>query len=729
MSVNLRTIPSLFLQPLHILQTYGVDQLRPDVVAGLTVAVVLLPQAIAYALIAELPPQVGLYTAIVGAIVGALMGSSSHLQTGPTNAISLLVLSALLTTATPGTSEFLLLAGLMAVMAGLFQLVMGLARLGMLVNFVSHSVVVGFSSGAGVLIAFKQLQHLFGLEFASHNLIEITHGVYTHLPETHRPTLALGLGTIILIVALRNLPLWVESLLRWLGAPSALLAVTLRTLTAKLPGPLIGMVLAAVAVGVWGLDQTGVAVIGKLPSGLPPLAQIPLFNLELIAQLSTGALAVGAIGLVEAMSIARSIASQSGQRLDSNQEFVGQGLANVACGFLSGYPCSGSFTRSAVNFNAGAQTPVASVFSGLFVLIAMVALGPLTAFVPRAALAGVLIVTAYGMIDRREIARIWRGARNDAAIMVVTFLGTLFLHLEFAVLTGILLSFAVYIMKTSGPQIMPVLPDENFRHFTPQRRKSPCPQLAILDILGDLYFGAVSHIEQAISQHLARHPDQRFLLLRMHSVDQCDFSGIHTLENIVRTTREKGGDVFMVRVQEPVLELMKSTRFCDYLSRDHFLSDDSAIDYLFHNIIDPAICVYECEARAFRECQNLPKQTYAAGIPLHTDMLTHPIASISPQSLWQELHGNTPPLVIDVREPREFQRGHVPRARLIPLPKLLSEASEGVPQDCPIVFVCRGGRRSTRVAHALRNRGYRNICVLQGGMLAWEAAGLLDAID
>ncbi len=703
MLAYLRGVPSFFLQPVHLFQAYHPSNLRPDIVAGLTVAVVLLPQAIAYALIAELPPQTGLYAAIVAAIVGALWGCSNHLHTGPTNAISLLVLAALLTTATPDTPEFLVLAGMLAVMAGVFQLAMGLARLGMLVNFVSHSVIVGFSSGAGVLIAIRQLRYLLGLDVSSHGVIDTVYNVLIYIPESHGPTLALGLGTILLIVLLQRV-------------------------NPKLPGPLISMVVSAAAVGLLGLDQEGVLVIGPLPRGLPPLSRLPVLDAQLIPQLSTGALAVAAIGLVEAMSIARSIADQTGQRLDSNQEFVGQGLANIATGLFSGYPCSGSFTRSAVNYKAGAQTPLSSAFSGFFVLIAMFALAPFAAYVPRAALSGVLIYTAYGMIDRREIGRIWRGAPGDAVIMVVTFLGTLFLHLEFAVLAGILLSFIVYIMKTSMPRVSTVLPDDSFRHFIPQPQKPQCPQLAIIEISGDLYFGAVSHIEKVIRQHMIHHPDQRFLLIRMHSVDQCDFSGIHGLESIVRTYRDQGGDIFVVRVSDPVLGLMGSTGFFDYLGADHFLSEDEAITYLFHKIIDPAICIYECDVRAFMECQNLPKRAYPADIPLHTAIPTGSVANVSPQELWQQLCGDAAPEVIDLREPREFKQGHIPQAQLIPLPKLLSNTSE-VTRDRSVVLVCRGGRRSSRAAYMLSLRGYDNVAALRGGMLAWEAAGLLEAVE
>lgn len=702
---NLKHIPVYFLQPVRFFRNYDRRYFRSDLGAGLTLAVVLLPLAIAFALLAELPPQMGLYTAIVGAIIGALWGSSNHVYTGPTNAISLLVLSVLLNVATPGTPEFIVAAGMLAIMVGGFQLVMGLARLGVLVNFVSHSVVVGFSTGAAILIVVTQLHHLFGLAVSSRNLVETLYGVATHLLDAHLPTATLGLGTILLIVLLRRF-------------------------NPKLPGALISMLVASAIVFLLNLDEKEVAVIGQLPSTLPPLAELPLFDLDFIARLSTGALAVGAIGLVATTAIARSIAAQTGQRLASNQEFVGQGLANLVTGAFSGYPCAGSFSASAVNFKAGAQTRLSSLFAGLFVLIAMFSVAPLAVYLPRTALAGVLMVTAYGMIDRAEIRRIWQGARGDALIMLLTFLGTLFLHIEFAVLLGILFSFALYIMKTSVPRVFPVLPDENFKHFAPQQpHQLSCPQLGIVKISGDLYFGAVSHVEEVIHHHLTRHPDQRFLLLRMQGVNQTDFSGIHMLETLRHMCQERGGDLFLMKVQEPVLALMKSTGFYHQLGPDHFLDEDQAISYLFHKVIDPAVCIYECNVRAFLECQNLPKRIYPIELPPPADIVPTGIPDISPEELWKGLRqGDNQKLVVDVREPREFKQGHIPQAQLMPLPKILANGSE-LASNRDIVLVCRSGRRSTRAAQMLQCRGYRNVRILRGGMLAWEAAGLLEAID
>lgn len=698
-------IPLYLLQPIKFFKHYNRDNIRADLMAGITVAVILLPQAIAFALIAELPPEMGLYTAIVGAIIGGLWGSSHQNFTGPTNALSLLVLSTLLTTATPGTPEFIVAAGVLAVMVGLFQLAMGMAQLGMVVNFVSHSVIVGFSTGAGVLIGINQLRPLLKLDIESRNITQTIYGIGTNLHYTHLATAALGIGTMILIISLRRL-------------------------LPKLPAPLVSMVVASGAVFILGLDQQGVTVIGQLPSSLPPLAELPLLNLDLIAELSTGALAVGAIGLVQTTAISRSLATQTGQRLDSNQEFVGQGLANICVGLFSGYPCSGSFSVSAVNFKAGAKTGLAAVFASLFVVIALFLLAPLAAYLPRAALAGVLIVTAYGMIDQAEIKRILQGTWGDGAIMLVTFFGTLFLRLEFAVLAGILLSFATYILNTSAPKVHAVLPDDNFQHFIPQPEKHGCPQLGIIDISGDLYFGAVNHVEETIFNHLAKNPTQRYLLLRMHSVNQCDFSGIHMLESVVHTYRERNGDVYMVRVKDEILKVMKSTGFYNYLGEDHFLDEDNAIEYLFYKVLDPAICIYESGVRVFKECQNLPRPDYPIEIPLYNaEMPTVDVPQITPQQLWQQLHGTKQrPFVMDVREPREYKRGHIPEAQLFPLSKLFSKAPRA-PRNRTIVIVDYTGRRSLRAAKLLLDNGFEKVVILKGGMMAWEEAGLLEAVN
>ena len=316
-----RSYLAFFTRPAEVVRGFRKEALRPDLIAGLTVAVVLLPQAIAYAFITQVPPQVGLYTAIVAAIVGALWGSSNQLHTGPTSTASLLMFAALLAVAEPGSARYVAAAGVLAVMVGIFRLVLGLARLGLLVNFVSDSVIIGFTTGAAVLIWVSQVSALLRLDLPTSSSLTVTMAnAIQHLGETHLPSLLLGAGVVLLIAVLRRV-------------------------NRKLPGPLIAMVLAAACVAFFRLSEQGIKTMGKVSAGLPPLISLPLFDLELVGQLAGPALAIGAIGLVEAMSAARSIASQTGQRLDSNQEFVGQGLANIASGFFSGYAGKGAFSR------------------------------------------------------------------------------------------------------------------------------------------------------------------------------------------------------------------------------------------------------------------------------------------------------------------------------------------------------------------------------------------------
>ena len=699
---SLEPIPYYLSRPVRIFKDYNRQNIRPDLVAGVTVAVILLPQAIAFALIAELPPQMGIYTAAIAAIVGGLWGSSHQTHTGPTNAMSLLVLSILLSLE---PENYVVAAGLLALMAGIFQLGLGLARLGMLVHFVSHSVVVGFATGAGALIIIRQIPHLLGIEVSGEGIGEYFVGIFSQLSEVNPATAALGIGSIILIVVLRKI-------------------------NKRIPAALIVMILSAILVAAFSLTERGVVVLATLPQSLPPISSLPILDFGFVSKLSTGALAIAAIGLVETTAISRSIASKTGQRLDSNQEFVGQGLANVAVAFFSGYPSAGSFSRSAVNFDSGAKTSVAALFSSLFLFVAVFATAPLAEFLPRAALAGVLMVVAVGMINREEIARIWEGTRGDALIMLVTFLGTLLIDIAFAILMGIMLSFALYLLRTSMPRVHQVVPDEEYRHFNYQPDRPVCPQLGVVDILGDLYFGAVSHVEEAIHDYQEREPGQRFLLIRMHNVNHCDFSGIHMLESVVGKYRDRGGDVFLVKVGYRVNKLMSSTGFDESLGQDNFLLEDAAVSDIFYHTLDPAVCIYECPVRVFKECQNLPKQLYLDDIGiLDEESFDQPVADISPENLWSELREkNDKLIVIDVREPREYNRGHIPDAQLVPLPQIISgDYQFELGGEHQVVLVCRSGRRSRRAARCLSGNG--KVCTLRGGMLAWEAAGLLEAVD
>jgi SulP family sulfate permease len=706
--IMLAPSPSQLLQPLlqpgRLLRGYTRRTLRADLIAGATVGLVLLPQSLAFALLAGLPPEMGLYAAIAATIAGALWGSSSHLNTGPTNTASILALSVLLPLVAPGTPEFIAAAGLIAVLSGVIRLAMGLARLGMLVNFVSDSVAVGFTAGAGILIMSNQIEPMLRLDLPpTTDLIATLVGVIQQIEQTHLPSLLIGAATILVIQFLPRL-------------------------TRKVPAVLAGIAGMALIAWLLGLDQRGVEVLGELPQGMPPLAALPLLDLELIGQLANGALALAIIGLVEAMAIARALAGYSGQRLDSNQEFVGQGMANIAAGVFSGYPCSGSFNRSALSYRSGGQTALANAFAGLFIIGAMFALGPLMTHLPRPVLAGALAITAFSMIDLTSIRQIWRGARGESIIMLVTLGSTLLLPLQFAVLIGVLMSLGYYLLRTSMPQVQVVVPDAHFQRWEARPNATSCPQLVVVDILGDLYFGAVNHVEERIDRILAAGP-QRFLMLRMQNVQHCDMSGIRALEHILRRVRQRGGELFLVRVREPVLRRMQATGFVEQLGVERILAEAGAVHHLFHHTLDPAVCIYECELRVFRECQNLPKRhlpALPAIIPLQPANTNTP--TMEARALWEALRSDTAPLVVDVRERREFRQGHVPAARNLPLSDLLAHPLT-LPRDRVIVLADRSGRRSVRAATFLAGQGYSMLYMLDGGMLAWEAANLLTAVE
>ena len=698
-------------QPLRFFRTYNRASLRPDVISGLTVGVVLLPQAIAYSFLAGLPPEMGLYTAIVGGVVAALWGSSEHLQSGPTNTLAILLLATLAVTATPGSSTFIVAAGLLTVMVGVLQLALGLLRLGFIVNFVSRSVIVGFAAGAGVLIALGQLDTLLGITIPRSDTLHGLRDTLLGLPDADLLTAAIGIGTMLIILLVRRV-------------------------NPKLPGPLIAIAIATLAVYLMGSSAEDVAVIGELPKSIPPLARLPFLDLELIAELSTGALAVAAIGLVQTTAVSRTLTSLTRQRLDNNQEFVGQGMGNILAGLFSGYAISGSFSMSAVKYRSGAVTRVASVAAGGTILLLMFTVGKAGAYVPVSALAATLIIAAFNMIDGAEMRRILNGSSGDAIIMIVTLLGTIFLKLDFAVLSGIILSFVLYLFRTSAPRVQVVVPDEGFRHFAHRPGSDICPQLNIVEIQGDLYFGAVNHIEEEILELAARSPEQRYLLIRAHQVNQIDFSGIHMLENLVQYFRENGGDVFLVHVGPTLLAFMKTTACLDYVRPENILDEDEAIEFLFHHVLDPAICIYECPVRVFRECQNLPKRFDLIDVTPRSSVKNghstgKPPRTIAPRELWRMLRltpAGEHPVVMDVREPREYLHSHIAEAQSLPLSTLLRQGL--IMSDVrPVVLVCQSGRRSRRAEMILRELGFNDISLLEGGMQAWEAAGLLTAVE
>lgn len=693
-----------FIQPWRIFKSYRRAYVRPDLIAGLTVAALAIPQVMAYAVVVDLPPEVGLYSLVMAVMAAALWGSSWHLSSGPTNATSLLVLSILLSAvgsaaAHPGT--YLLAASLLALMAGLFRIVLAYLRFGALVTLASRSVLLGFTAGAGVLIALGQLKHLLRLPVPSTaNLFSLLGEIGVQAEASHLPSVAFGLGSLAFLVVAG----WL--LKRW-------------------PVTFLAVVGAAGVVWFFGLDRQGLDLLGELPRKLPPflftsLADVPSFSL--IRQLIVGAMAVAALGLIEAMAAAQSAARESGQHLDNDQEFFGQGMANLFAGLFSGYPADGSLTRTALNQQSGARSQMSGVFCGLIVLAAMLLLAPMARFIPKAALSAVLFVVAYKMIDRQGIRRVLATSREESAIMAATFLATLTLPLEFAVLSGVVLSLAFFVIHSSLPRVFQVVPDPTFRHFLESEKAPVCPQVGVVTIRGPLFFGAVHHVEEALLKHLERYPGQNHLVIRMHGVDLIDLTGIEMLEGLVHHHRALGGDLFLIRLRRPVQELMEESGFMDLLGRDHILAQEEAIGHLFTKVIDPAVCVYECTQRVFAECQAVEKHAYDARLPAVTFQPLDPAMLLDVDQA-RDLLASKNPLLLDLREPQEYARGHLPNAELLPLRQVVERAPT-LPRDRPLLLVCRSGRRSRRGMGMLLELGFTQVFALRGGSLSWLASGL-----
>ena len=409
--------------------------LRADLLAGLSGALIVLPQGVAFATIAGLPPQYGLYAAMAPAVIAALFGSSWHLVSGPTTAISIAVFAALSHQALPGSAEYIRLALTLTFLVGMFQLALGLARMGALVNFISHSVVIGFTAGAAILIAASQVRSFFG--------IDIPRG--TPFYEIAR----------LLVVRAGDINPWAAGV----GLVTLAAGLLSRRYLKRVPYMIVAMLvgsLVAEALVLWRGAAAGIVTVGALPAQLPPLS-LPDFSLDALRVTLGPALVITMLALTEAVSIARAIAVRSEQRIDGNQEFIGQGVSNIVGAFFSAYASSGSFNRSGVNYEAGARTPLASVFASFFLLAVLLAVAPLAAYLPTAAMAGILFLVAWGLIDFHHIRHIWHTSKAETAILFATLIGTLF-NLEAGIFLGITLSLMLYLHRTSRPEIVPLVP-------------------------------------------------------------------------------------------------------------------------------------------------------------------------------------------------------------------------------------------------------------------------------
>ncbi|MCS0504713.1 SulP family inorganic anion transporter [Ancylobacter mangrovi] len=558
--------------------------LPADALAGFLGAVLALPQGIAFATLAGMPPEYGIYTAIVPCIVAALFGSSRYVVSGPTNANSLALLAALAPLAVPGTPGFIAAALAVTAMVGLIQLALGLCRLGWVTDFVAPPVLAGFMSGAALLIGLYALPDALGIApGAAHGVAATLSAVAGGFMEANPSAVIVAACTLVVTIVAGRLS---------------------RRLPYMLIGVLAGYGASELLVRYLGLPE--MARAGTIPSVLPPLS-VPVVPLKQLEQLAPIAAALSIVALGQSVSIAKALARRSGEYVDVDREFVGQGLSNIAGAFFSSYVSCGSLNRSLPNYLAGARTPMAAVLSALFLVVLAFVSRPLLERLPLPAIAALLLYIAAGLIDLKRFAWLWRVGRADFAVAVATLAGMLALPFQHAILIGSGLALAAYLHRTAHPAVRALVPDER----VPERTLTAvedlpgevveCPQLKLLRIEGSLYFGAASHVARRLQQLRAR-SDQKHLLVMVKSMNFIDLAGVELWTHELAQRRAAGGDLNFHRPRAAVLAVWERTGFVDELGADHIFGSKREAIAAIYPRLDATICA-RCTARIFRECR------------------------------------------------------------------------------------------------------------------------------
>jgi SulP family sulfate permease len=563
--------------------------LRADAIAAVTGAIVVLPQGVAFATIAGMPPEYGLYAAMIPAVIAALFGSSRQLVSGPTTAASIVLFSSLSVLADPGSADYVAYALTLTFMVGVIELAMGIARLGALVNFISHSVIVGFTAGAAVLIAASQLGNFFGLDLPRGlHLAEKLLYFGEHIGDIHPYATTVGVATLVAGIYFRRRFPRIPYMIMAMVAGSVASVVISRFFYVGGPAP-------------------GIHVVGALPATLPPLSA-PDFNLTMIKELAPAALAVTLFALTEAVSISRSLAARSGDLVDGNQEFIGQGLSNIVGSFFSSYVATGSFNRSGVNYAAGAKTPMAAIIAGLLLMIIVLFVAPLLAHLPNAAMAGILFLVAFGIIDFAHIKKIVRASRSDSMVLWGTFLSTLFLALDFAIMLGVFLSLVIYLHRASRPRVRVRVPDPRLpkQRFNTDPSLPECPQFKMVRIDGPVFFGAVNYVAERLRIIAKHNSGQKHLLIMARTISFIDVAGAEMLAREANLRRQAGGQLYFHQLHDSARELLERGGYLQDVGEENiFHTKGEAISEIFQRL-DRGICV-RCEKRIFNECRAVPK--------------------------------------------------------------------------------------------------------------------------
>ena len=553
-----------FFPVLQWLPQYRREQAVSDLVAAVIVTIMLIPQSLAYALLAGLPAQVGLYASILPLLLYAAFGTSRTLSVGPVAVVALMTATALAPLAAPGSPEYVAGAVLLAVMSGLMLTAMGLLKLGFLTNFLSHPVVSGFMTASGVVIVASQLRHIVGIEASGHNVVEIAVSLVENLGNVNGPTLLMGTGALaFLVFARRGLA---PGLVRLGMSAQAAVMVT------RAAPILVVLVTTLLAWGM-GLGSRGVQLVGEVPSGLPELA-LPSLEWSVWKQLAVGALLISVVGFVESVSVGQTLAAKRRQRIDPDQELIGLGTANLGAGFSGGMPVTGGLSRSVVNFDAGAQTPAAGAYTAVGIALATLMLTPAIAYLPTATLAATIIVAVATLVDLPALVRTWRYSRTDFGAMLVTIVLTLAHSVEAGLVAGVGLSLGLFLYRTSRPHSAVVGRVPGTEHFrnTQRHQVETSPSVTFLRVDESLYFANARFLEETVMDLVTRQPDLKDLVLVCPAVNLIDASALESLEAINERMKDAGVRLHLSEVKGPVMDRLKHTQLLRGLGGQVFLS-------------------------------------------------------------------------------------------------------------------------------------------------------------
>ena len=551
---------------------YDRQTLSDDGLAALIVTIMLIPQSLAYALLAGLPAQMGIYASIVPIVLYAIFGTSRALAVGPVAVVSLMTATAVGNIAQQGSPEYIAAAITLAFMSGLFLVALGLFRLGFLANFLSHPVIAGFITASGILIAAGQLKHILGIQASGHTLIELVGSIIAKLDATNWITLAIGaFATAALFWIRRSL----KPLLIGAGANPRAADIIAKS------GPV--MVVAATTVAVWlfGLDRLGVKTVGAVPQGFPPLTA-PSFSLDLWTSLIGSAVLISVIGFVESVSVAQTLAAKKRQRIDPDQELIGLGMANIGGSLSGGYPVTGGFARSVVNFDAGAVTPAAGALTALGLLMASLFLTPLLFYLPQATLAATIIVAVLSLVDLSILQRSWTYSRADFAAVSATILATLGLGVEIGVTTGVVLSVLIHLYRTSRPHMAVVGQVPGTEHYRNVLRHEVItdPHILTLRVDESLYFANARYLEDRVYDMVAARPQVKHVILMCPAVNEIDMSALESLEAINERLHDLGVGFHLSEIKGPVMDRLRRSDFFRHLNGKVYLSQHQAVSAL-----------------------------------------------------------------------------------------------------------------------------------------------------